>query len=711
MKFWLLFFVCTLAVAESDWPYRAPAAVAPPAAGHPIDAFIDAKLAGKGIAIAPKAGPHTLIRRLALDLTGLPPALEDFKLSYERAIDKYLASPQYGERWGRHWLDLARYADSNGYEHDFNRPNAWRYRDYVIRAFNEDKPYDQFLREQIAGDELDHVTFDSLIATGFLRNYAKVGYREKDNPEFRLEYIDDMIATVGRGLIGLTVQCARCHNHKFDKITQGDYQRMKAALWGYVEVDHPLVDHDRADQWRTINAEIDGKLKVIKLELAEFEKPYKDKLLPAKLAKFPANVKEAIATPEDRRTPGQVLLANQVLRTTGVSSKEVATILSPDDKNHQQKLLADIAALEAQRPVIPVAMGITDGDFRFTPDGPGDEPAPGKGVKQEVTGGSFLCAPGTPYRMPPGAVSKLGFPASLTTGEPPVALPPHDGCTSGRRRALVEWLVSKNHPLTARVFVNRVWHHHFGRGIVASIDNFGKTGDPPTHPELLDWLALRFIEDGWSLKKLHRLILTSAVYQRSSNFDTAENQIKDPDDTLLWRFRAHRLEAEAVRDLMLAAGGNLNLKMEGPPVFPPLPAEIRAQMLHGIWEKQEDGPQTWRRSVYVYRKRGLPFPLFEVFDLPDQNVSCGRRNTTTVPTQALTLLNNQFVLDQSKRLAARVKEATIDRAKQVEMIYEITLTRKPEPREQALAMDYLKTGTLDGLAHVILNTSEFLYLR
>lgn len=712
MRYCPLFFVCAIAVAQTEWTYRVPAAVPPPATGHPIDAFVNAKLKEQALKFASPADHRVLIRRLALDLTGLPPQPEDFALSYEKAMEKYLASPHYGERWGRHWLDVARYADSNGYEHDFNRPNAWRYRDYVIRAFNEDKPYDQFLREQIAGDELEKVTFDSLIATGFLRNYAKVGFREKDNPEFRLEYLDDMIATLGRGVMGLTVQCARCHDHKFDRITQADYQRMKAVLWGYVEVDHPLVEREQANQWRATNAEIDKKLATFKLELATLEKPYKDKLLPTKLTKFPANVREAIAIPEDKRTPGQVLLANQVLRTTGVSSKEVAGIMTPEDRTRQTELIAEITKLDKSRPIIPVAMGITDGDFRFTPDGPGDEPAPGKGIKQEAIQGSFLCTPGTPYRMPPGAISKLAFPASLTHGSSPsTALPPHDGCTSGRRRALAEWLVSRDHPLTARVIVNRVWHHHFGRGLVATVDNFGKTGDPPSHPELLDWLAVRFMDDGWSIKKLHRVILTSAAYQRASNFNDPENQTKDPENAFLWKFRSQRLEAEIVRDLMLAVGGNLNHSLGGPAAFPPLPHEVRAQMLSGIWEKQEDGPQTWRRSVYVYRKRGLPFPFFEVFDLPDQNVTCGRRNTTTVPTQALTLLNNDFVLKQASRLADRIKETTVDRNRQIEMAYELALSRKPDSRERELANDYLKSGTLNGFTHVLLNTSEFLYLR
>jgi len=686
--------------------------LAPSLAGADIDAFVNAQLQTKGLLAAPQADHRKLIRRVALDLTGLPPERGDFELSYDKAVEKYLASPAYGERWGRHWLDVARYADSNGYEHDYDRPNAWRYRDYVIRAFNENKPFDRFLREQIAGDEFDEPTPDSLIATGFLRNYAKVGYREKDNPQFRLEYLDDMIATLGRGVMGLTLQCARCHNHKFDPISQRDYYGMQAILWGYVEVDHPLTGKEEADRWRAANAAVEAKLTEARRELATLEKPYKDKLLPARLKKFPANVLEAIATPEEKRTPGQVLLANQVLRTTNVPGAEAAKIMTPEDAALREGLLKRIAEIEKERPApIPVAMGITDGDYRFAPDGAGDEPAPGKGVRREAIEGSFLFDGKRPYKVPPGVPVKPAFPKMLVTGTPPVELPPHDGRTSGRRRALAEWLVSPDHPLTAKVFVNRVWHHHFGRGIVATLDNFGKLGDAPSHPELLDALAKEFVADGWNIKNLHRRMVMTEAYRRESSFDHAANLKIDPENISLWRFRMQRLEAEAVRDQILAVAGSLNRKVGGPAVFPPLAPEVAAQMKNGIWKTQPEGPETWRRSVYVYRKRGLPFPFFEVFDLPDQNATCNRRNTSTVPTQALTLLNNEFVLAQSEKLAAWVKESTVDPGEQVGMLYRLALGRAPESRERRLSLDYLKSGSLAGLGHVLFNTSEFLYLR
>ena len=701
----------------------------PPGKGNPIDSFINAKLTG--LDPAPRADRATLIRRASLDLTGLPPTPAEVEAfvadrspkAWENVLDRLLASPHYGERWGRHWLDVARYADSNGYEHDFDRPNAFRYRDYVIRSFNQDKPYDQFLREQLAGDELPQVTHDTLTATGFLRNHAKVGFREKDNPEFRYEYLDDMIATVGRGLLGLTVQCARCHNHKFDPIPQRDYYRLQATLFGIVEVDHPLVPAAQAAAYQTANARIDAEVKQRRLAIATIEQPYRARLLPAKYLRFPKNVQEAIATPESQRTPGQVLLANQVIRTVNVAPGEVEKIISAADALKARALRGEITSLESQRPApIPMAMGITDGDYRYTPDGAGDEPAPGKGVKQQAAGGSFLHQGPAPYQAPPsyflhrgdvlnqGSLMKPGFVTVASSTDTPVELPPAGGHTSGRRRALAEWLVSAENPLTARVIVNRVWHHHFGRGLFASLDNVGKMGDAPTHPELLDYLAVDFRETGWSFKRLHKLLMTSETYQRASQDENPTNLAADPRNLLLWRYRAHRLEAEAVRDQIMAVSGTLNRELYGPAVFPPLAAEVLTQMKNGIWKDQKESA-TFRRSIYVYRKRGLPFPMFEVFDLPDQNLSCGGRLVSTVPTQALTLMNNDFVLGQARFFAGRLREVSLEPATQVDMAYRITLGRLPHADERRLAAEYLQTGTLEGFAHVLLNLNEFVYIR
>ena len=707
--------------ADKKWWAFQP--IAHPAAT--IDSLLHVGLSKKGLKPAPRADRATLVRRAYLDLIGLPPTpaeVDAFVSSkapdaWPRLIDHLLASPHYGERWGRHWLDVARYADSNGYEHDFDRPNAWRYRDYVIRAFNADKPYDVFLTEQLAGDEVDRPTYDSLTATGFLRSYAKVGFREKDNPEFRYEYLDDMIATIGRGVMGLTVQCARCHDHKFDPISQKDYYRMQATLFGYVEVDQPLVPSVEAKAWREANARVDAAIAELRDRIRVLEAPYAAQILPNKYKRFPANVQEAIATPEAQRTPGQTLLANQVIRTTRASATEIDRICSPADLAARRQHNADIAALDKQRPAAgPMAMGVTDGDYRFTPDGPGDEPAPGKGIKAEAIAGSFLHEGPNRYSAPPSFLlvrgdrnaksepMRPGFLRVADWGGLPVEVPTATGQTSGRRLALARWLTAPENPLTARVMANRLWHHHFGRGIVPSLDNFGRMGDKPSNPELLDLLATELVNRQWSLKAMHRLIMTSETYQQTSAYEDPAALAADPTNKLLWRYPIRRLEAEIVRDQVLAVSGTLNATQFGPAIFPPLPAELLASSAKGIWNQQPDGPETWRRSVYVYRKRGLPFPMFETFDLPDQNIACGARNVSTAPTQALYLMNDPFLLRQAHLFAERIREAGGD---PVATAFRLALARAPKPAERAAVANL----DLDALAQVVLNLNEFLYLR
>jgi Protein of unknown function (DUF1553)/Protein of unknown function (DUF1549)/Planctomycete cytochrome C len=714
-------------------PVQVPIPVVPENAPNPIDRFLEKARREKGLTSAPRADKITLLRRSYLDLIGLPPTpaetaeylADNSPHAWEALIDRLLASPHYGERWGRHWLDVARYADSSGFEHDYDRPNAWRYRDYVTGAFNQDKPYNRFLAEQIAGDELDEVTNDSMIATGFLRSYAKVNYREKDNPQFRYEYLDDMIGTIGRGVLGLTVNCARCHNHKFDPISQKDYYRMQASLYGYVETDYPLAPKEQVEARERKNAEINAKVAPLRQQVRQIDEPYRARLAEEKYKKYPANVQQAIAIPEAKRTAGEALLAGQVIRTTSVSAEEIDRVISPADREKKSTLNQQIRALEKERPApLPLAAVVTDGDYRFAPDGPGDEPAPGKGVKQEAVEGSFLFTGAGRYQPPPsyflirgdiesrGSLMKPGFLEVLTSGNPRVEIPPANGRTSGRRRALAEWLASEENPLTARVIVNRIWSHHFGQGIVPTLDNFGKMGEMPSHPELLDWLAVEFMNRGWSIKGMHRLIMTSDAYQMASQYADPADTEKDSENKYLWRFRLQRLDAETVRDAILAVSGALDRTVGGPPVFPPIAPEILASMSEGIWKRESDGPKVWRRSVYVYRKRGLVFPLFEVFDLPDQNTSCGRRNVSTVPTQALTLLNDEFVLRQAKLFADRVQEAAPnDARKQAEAAYKIALARPPRANEAALAVEFLGRHSLTDFTHVLLNLNEFLYVR
>ncbi|MDA1094363.1 MAG: PSD1 and planctomycete cytochrome C domain-containing protein [Acidobacteria bacterium] len=724
--------------ARDYWAFRLPEKATVPASDtyqHPVDRFLEVARKDAGVAVAPRADAVTRLRRAYLDLIGLPPSpaqvdaflADNSRGAWERVIDELLDSPHYGERWGRHWMDVARYADSTGFEQDYTRPNAWRYRDYVIAAFNKDKPYSQFIREQIAGDELDYVTDETLIATGFLRAGPRVQFREKDNPERRHDYLDDVLATVGRGVMGMTVQCARCHNHKFDPILQRDYYALQASIFGYVETDWPLLDRDEAEAYGVANAAIDVESDAVRAQIREIEAPHREALLIERIRRdFPDNVLQAAIKAAEDRTPGEALLADQVL-TLGVPQQDLANALSKDEFERRLALQAELDALSAKRPPTPaMAEIVTDGDYRFAPDGPGDEiiGCPACRTSPDVAG-TFLHEEGGPaYEPPPSYFLSRGDPLSPTEptspgfltvaayGDPPTVIARKDGRTSGRRLALAEWLTSRDNPLTARVMVNRIWHHHFGRGIVRTLDNLGQMGELPTHPELLDWLAVEFMDRGWSVKEMHRLMMTSEAYQMTSGYDDAASQAADPANASLWRFRQQRLEAEALRDAIMAVSGGIDLTVGGPPIFPFVPDEVLKTSEKGVWRNQEDGPDVWRRSVYVYRRRSLGFPFFDTFDLPDQNQTAAARNVTTVATQALTLMNNAFVLNQAALFADRLRaEAPDSTDEQVELAYRIALARSPTANEMQVAKALVAEQSLDDLAHVMLNLNEFLYLR
>ena len=723
--------------ARNYWAFKLPLQAPVPNASadlrNPIDRFLEKTRREKDLKAAPRADRLTLVRRAYMDLIGLPPTpseTEEFLSdnspeAWGHLIDKLLASPHYGERWGRHWLDVARYADSDGFEQDFDRPNAWLYRDYVVRSFNQDKPYNIFIKEQVAGDELETKSADTMIATGFLRAGPRVHFREKDTPERRFDYLDDVMATIGRGILGLTVQCARCHNHKFDPIPQKDYYSLQAAIFGYVETTYPLVPKEEADAYNKKVAEIDAQIKPLRERIAEIEAPYREKLKAEALRKYPENVQRAVEKPENERTPGEKLLATQVIEGgLNVNGPTVERALTPEHAAERKALNDRIAALQKEKPQpIPVADIVTDGDYRFTPLGPGDDVIGCVKCRIQEAEGTFLHTGPARYQVPPsyflvrgdpaskGSLMKPGFITVATYGNPATEIPPADGRTSGRRRALAEWLASRENPLAPRVIVNRVWHHHFGRGIVPTLDNFGKMGDPPTHPELLDWLTVEFMNRGWSIKQLHKLMMTSEAYQMASAYTDAEDLEKDPQNQYLWRYRPQRLDAEIVRDGILRASGAINLAVGGTPVRPPLPETLIKSTIYNVWKNQDDGPEVWRRSLYVYRKRGMMFPMFEVFDMPDSNFSAGRRSVSTVPTQALTLINNDFVLKQAQLFADRVKkEAGDDPVKQIGLAYRIALTRPPDETELALATDLLGSHALVDLTHVLLNLSE-LYMR
>ena len=725
--------------ARDYWAFRLPVRAPVPVSStfaHPVDRFLDAARRDAGVTVAPRADGLTRLRRAYLDLTGLPPTLEQIdefladsdRGAWERLIDRLLDSPYYGERWGRHWMDVARYADSTGFEQDYTRPNAWRYRDYVINAFNQDKPYNQFIREQIAGDELDHATDETRIATGFLRAGPRVDFREKDNPERRHDYLDDVIGTIGRGVLGLTLQCARCHDHKFDPILQQDYYSMQASIFGYVEIDWPLLDRADAAAYRAANVDIDRRVQPLRDQIAAIEAPHRERLrLELIRERFPENVQRAAEKPEGERTAGEQLLAVQVL-SINPPRRRVTAALSAAEAEQRSALVAEVEALDQERPPTPpMAEIVTDGDYRFAPDGSGDEiiGCPECRIPPDDPG-SFLYEGGSdPYKPPPshflvrgdpfspGSESSPGFVTVATYGDPPTEIPRPDRRTSGRRLALAKWLTSRDNPLTARVMVNRIWHHHFGRGIVRTLDNVGTMGDAPTHPELLDWLAVEFMDRGWSVKEMHRLLMTSEAYQMASSYGSDANGAADPDNQLVWRYRPQRLEAEALRDSIMTLSGGIDLTVGGEPIFPFVPPEIlEASQGKGYWNNQPDGPEVWRRSVYVYRRRSLGFPFFDTFDLPDQNQTAASRNVSTVATQALTLMNNEFVLGQAALFADRLERAAPgDLDRQIDLAYRIALTRLPTADEAELAKALVADQSLVDLTNVMLNLNEFLYLR
>jgi mono/diheme cytochrome c family protein len=727
---------------------------------NPIDAFIRSSLDRKGLALAPQADRYTLIRRAYLDLIGLLPTPEEVDgfvkdaspNAYENLIERLLSSPHYGERWGRFWLDVARYADSSGYNHDDDIANSWRYRDYVIKAFNQDKPYNRFIIEQLAGDELDDRNYDSLIATTYYRIGPRVRFREKDNPYYRYEYLDDMIRTTFQGFMGLSVNCARCHDHKFDPISRMDYYRSMAMIFGNVDYNHPLAPPEKIAEYEKARKEVEEQVRPLWRKIVELEAPYRRAQFEKSLAKFPEEIHIAVRTPEEKRTPGQKLLAAQVASydvAPGAAANQAASgyrgmKMSETDEDVRRKLLGQIDQLQKRLPPpLPVAEGVRDGDYRLTPDGRGDEPLPGKGNRFDYgVKCCFLPRPGQPYQAPPvyfgsngvdvaedqkSFVVEPGYLQVLLNGSPPpVARPPKSGGSSGRRRALAEWIASPDNPLTARVMVNRIWGWRFGRGIVPTPSNFGKMGGSPSHPELLDWLATEFIRQGWSVKRMHRLIMNSETYKMASGFSHAENLEKDPNNVYLWRFPLRRLEAEAIRDVILSASGNINLQAGGEPFFPAIPPSMWEGYQQGKWVMTKEDASTWRRGIYAYWKRGLKYPMFEVHDQPDPNVTCEKRNITTVPTQALTMLNNEFVLIQARSLAERVsRDAGGDPVKQVRLLYRIALSREPVQKEleRNLAFiqgqrDYHRARVSDAdlealtdLAHVMLNTNEFIYIN
>jgi hypothetical protein len=699
----------------------------------PIDNFVVAELEKKGIEPGPAAAKSTLLRRAYLDLIGIPPTpaeLDTFVAdkspqAFEKVVEKLLDSPQYGERWARHWLDLARYAESEGFKADETRPNAWRYRDYVIRSFNNDKPYDRFIREQIAGDELWPDDPDALIATAFNRHYPDES-NARNLMQRRQEILNDITDTVGAVFTGMTYGCARCHDHKYEPILQADYYRLQAFFANTAARDNiELVSKAELQRYREKKALWEEQTRSIRAQLDEMEQPRRKAIEKDYFDKYPPEIQAILKKPEQERNPFEKQMAWKARQYLDPSSHEyiadeaaVSGKFKGEEKKRWLDLKAQLAQFDHLNPgTIPIATGIAD-----------------LGCESPAT---FVLSRGA-FEKPKEQVQ----PGFLTLLDPrPAKITALTGAqSSGRRAALAGILADPNNPLTARVMVNRVWQYHFGRGIVATPSDLGIKGERPTHPALLDWLTSEFISDGWSLKKLHRLIMNSSTYQQASAVREPAARI-DPGNKLLWRFPIHRLEGEVIRDSALSVAGLLNPKMGGPSIFPELPTGMPAP--RGGWKINATESERNRRSVYVFVRRNTRYPLFESLDMPDPHESCGRRNVTTSPIQALHLFNSKMTLEWAQHFAARViQSAGNDRSKQINTAYRLAFGRVPDAREQETLVKFLDEqqkvladrspgdqsppgplgagkepvasgggAALVDLCHTLLNANEFVYLN
>lgn len=648
---------------------------------NPIDAFVSTALEAKGIKSSPPADKTTLLRRAYLDLIGLPPTPDEVDAfladsspkAFEKVVDRLLASPHYGERQARHWLDLARYAESEGFKADETRPNAWRYRDYVIKCFNDDKPYDRFVREQIAGDELYPNDPDALVATGFNRHYPDES-NARNLQQRRQEILNDITDTVGAVFCGLTYACARCHNHKFDPILQSDYYRLQAFFANaaarddavLVPADEVKRYHDKLSVWEEKTRDIREQMEATaRSKRKALEKEYFDK--------YPPEIQAMLRKPADERTPFERQMVWKAMQYLDPNSREyvgnteaMMGKLKGEEKQRWQELTAELEKFsELKPPDLPLASAMVDIGCEAPPT--------------FVLGRGFYDKP--KEEVQPGFLQILN-PA-------PAKISARSGRTStGRRSALADILTDSKNPLTARVIVNRLWQSHFGKGIVGTPGDFGTQGERPTNPALLDWLASEFVRNGWSMKKLHRLIMTSRTYQQASEFREAAVKV-DPDNKLLWRFPRQRLEGEIIRDCALAVSGLLNSKMGGPSIFPELPPGMPTP--RGGWSVNKDIEERNRRSVYVFVRRNTRYPMFDAFDMPDPHESCPRRHVTTSPVQALTLLNSELTLTWAQNFAGRVIEAAgNDADRQIKTAFRFAYGREPDRTELDIGRNFFK---------------------
>ena len=679
----------------------------------PIDAFIVRRLEARGLSFSKPADRRTLIRRATFDLLGLPPTpsqvnrfLQDERPgAWERLIDRLLASPQYGEAWGRNWLDLVRFAETSGFNADGTRPLAYKYRDYVIRSFNADTPYDHFVQEQLAGDEMFPDRPEALVATGYNRMWPDES-NASDILLARQEALNDLTANVGSVFLGLTLGCAQCHDHKFDPFPQDDFYRLQAFFAGIVPIEKvPLGTPQQLAAYRRRLAAWMKTTAAVRRELHQIEAAARAKAGRIKRRKFPAIVLKAIDTAPEQRSAYQRQLTFWSERQIVLTEKQVRAQLTPAQRKRRSVLKKRLAEFLKSRPRPPR----TENAMAAVEIGSGPPE-------------TFLLDAGS-YNRPIEKVQP-GFPIVLAAAgisRPTITPPPTVG--SGRRTALAGWLTDPQNPLPARVIVNRIWQGHFGRGLVVNGNDFGTQTPPPSHPQLLDWLATEFVRSGWSIKHLHRLMMTSAVYRQSSTGPRVAGH-----EPLYARFTRRRLSAERIRDAMLSMAGTLNPQMYGPGIRPQLPPKFSSR---SPWPVSKSKTQRNRRSVYIFAKRNLPYPLLKTFDLPDMHESCAQRAETTVAPQALMLLNSGLILDAARAFADRVLRETKSATprERVRRAYLLAYSREPDRAEVATAVSFLKRQrtiivrsakkhgrrspsaiALTDFCHVLLNTNEFLYV-
>ena len=665
---------------EADlWAFRPVSDVKLPAAGVDpalvrtgVDSFILARLSEQGIEPAPRADKVTLIRRLTYDLTGLPPTPEEVDAfvndestdAYKALVERLLDSPRYGERWGRHWLDVTRYADTAGYSNDFERPNAWRYRDYVIRSFNEDKPYDQFVLEQLAGDELFPDNPDAIIATGFLRSGPWEHTGMAVAAVSRQLFLDDVTHHVGQSFLGLTLGCARCHDHKFDPIPTRDYYRLQAVFARTAFARRPL---DFVSQEPTAGFEVgrrpfEARISTLERRMHDLHEAARERLAEAKGREAAASAASSILQRYMDKEEAELL---KLLRKRVTMHKLSVLRFEPLAMTVSNGLVSEWETVAARNSYM--------------------QPAEYLDAKTHVLVGGDIQSPA--QEVTPGVLEAVERYADFPSPTIPDEL-------EGRRSALAKWIVNPRNPLTARVMVNRVWQYHFGRGLAANPNNFGKMGKKPSHPELLDWLAGFFVEQAWSVKAVHRVILLSEAYQRASAHpNQVEVDAEDPENVYLSHHSPRRLEAEELRDSIILVAGELSEMTGGPGTYPQINSDVALQPRHAmgtlrpIYEAEPTRRRRNRRSVYSFQQRSLIDPLVEVFNGANPDLTCERRESSTVPTQAFALLNSEQSRDMALIMGRRLAES--QPADRIDAAFRLAFGRRPDAEELAWTREFL----------------------